>query len=134
MLCHVKHGGGDVEGVRNQIDRNRCFHDPPEKEETIEIVQIVAFDHHADELVAGDECEDYSGDGDDHGLRKVLYHRKDAGIPALRGLPDLPGDAADLRVDRIEQAGKIAVDGGNEEGFQPGVERIPDERHRRGLS
>ena len=64
VLRHFKHGGGDVEGVRNEIDCNYRFENPFKENETVKVVKVVTVYDHADEFVTGYERENNPSNGD----------------------------------------------------------------------
>ena len=98
MLRYVKDCHCNIKGVGNEENRYPRLEKPLEEHERIHFVHIVLLNDHADKLIAEDIGNDKPRYGNDHILTERLYHGKYACVPALRGLPDLCGNGADLFV------------------------------------
>ena len=75
----------------------------------IHIVQIVPLCQHRDQLIAEDQRNDDSRNGDHHRIRNVADHAENTAVPPLRCLPDLSSDLAGLLVDRREHRTQVGL-------------------------
>lgn len=82
MLPDVEDRHHDVEGVGEQVNRNRRLEKPPEKHPCVHVMHVVSLRDHRDQLIAEDKGNDDPGDGDDHVVGQPPHHGIDAAVPA----------------------------------------------------
>lgn len=95
-------------------------------------MQVVPLYDHGDQLIAHHKSQDHTGNRDNDGLGEIAHHRKNVGVPALRGLTHLIGNAAHTGIDVAEHAVQTVRDAADQECFDPVRESVKDKLH--GLS
>ena len=99
MLANIKDRHRDIERICYQINGYIRFKDPKENVVSFKFMEVVFLCYHCNQLIAQDERDDHSCDGDNHRLGKILDQVKNPCIPALRCLPHLPGYGSHLLID-----------------------------------
>ena len=94
-------------GVRDDEDGARRLEHPLEEHGGLYLVEIVPVCDDPDKLQRHDDGEDDARDGQDDGLGQGLDHVEDVRVPVLRRLAYLSGDARDVLVDVVKEAGEI---------------------------
>ncbi len=94
-------------GVRDDEDGARRLEHPLEKDGGLYLVEVVPVRDDLDKLQRHDYGENDASDGENDGLGERLYHVEDVRVPVLRRLAYLSGDARDVLVDVVKEAGEI---------------------------
>ena len=94
-------------GVGHNEDGAGALEHPFEKHRRLYLVKVVPVGDDLDKLQRHDDGEDDASDWQDDRLRQGLYHVEDVRVPVLRRLAYLPGDARDILVDVVKEAGEI---------------------------
>ena len=119
MLCHIKDRHRDVEGIRDQHDRHEGLEDPFEENPCFKVCQVVMIDDQLDQLIAGNERQDQSRDGDDDRFGDVPDEPEDAGREVRRRHSYLRRHIRNLLIDRVEHTGKVVHDTVYEHSLEP---------------
>ena len=106
-LRRFKYAHDDRPGVRDDEDCARRLEHPLEKDGGLYLVEVVPVRDDLDKLQRHDYGENDASDGENDGLGERLYHIEDVRVPVLRRLAYLPGDARDVLVDVVKEAGEI---------------------------
>ena len=72
-----------------------------------------------DQFIAGDKCENDTGNRHDHGFREVPDHVENARLKGLRRSANLPRDFRHLTVDRLKHARQVVHGGSSQKLLQP---------------
>lgn len=126
MLGNIKDCHDDISCVCDDGHSHKGLEDPLEKVERFKIVHVVAVDDHLDQLIGHDKGQDDARNGDNNILRQVAHHVEHAAIPCLRCCADRASDLADLAVDTVEKAGKVAHDAAYQQVFEPFNKPFPE--------
>ena len=119
VLCHVKDGYHNVEGIGDQNDGDEGLEDPFEENPGFEVGKVVVFNDHLNQLIAGDKCQNQTCNRDNHGFGNSPDHGEDPRREVRRGRSHLRCNIADLRVYRIKQSRQLVHDGGNKDFLEP---------------
>ena len=118
-LGGVKHAHDDIPCVRHNEDGKGAFENPAEEHGAVEVVHIVLFHNHVDQLIAHHKGENGRRNGDDHRFGQVLQHGENAAVPVLRGTAHIRRDFPDFGIDCVKQAGQVAHDTVDQDSFDP---------------
>ena len=105
--------------VGNDEDRDRGLENPLEENPCVEVRQVVGVRHQMDQFIAGDKCENDTGNRHDHGFREVPDHVEYARLKGLRRSTDLPRDFRHLIVYRFKHTGQVVHGGSCQKFLQP---------------
>ena len=82
-------------------------------------MEIILFHDELDQLIAHDEGEDDTGDGDDDRFREAADHVEDAAVPADRRHAHLAGDLAHLCIHGVKGPGEVGDDAVDQQLLEP---------------
>ena len=119
LLGGVKYAHDDIPCVRHNEDGKGAFENPAEEHGAVEVVHIVLFHNHVDQLIAHHEGENGRRNGDDNRFGQVLQHGENAAVPVLRGTAHIRRDFPDFGIDCVKQAGQVAHDTVDQDSFDP---------------
>ena len=100
-----KHTHDDIPCVCHNEDGKGAFENPAEEHGAVEVVHIVLFHNHVNQLIAHHKGENGRRNGDDHRFGQVLQHGKNAAVPVLRGTAHIRRDFPDFGINCVKQAG-----------------------------
>ena len=110
ILRQVKDRHDDGKAVGEKVGRDKGLEDPFEDIEGIEVVHVVLFQYHLDQLVDQHEGQDHPRDGNDNIIGQRAYHVEHAPVPALRGLTHLRRNVRHLIVYGLKYACVLSRD------------------------
>ena len=84
--------------MRHQINRYPCLDQILEEHPCVDVVHVVPFRQHGDQLIAEHVGNDDPGDRHHHGIRQAVDQAVNIAIPSLRRLAHLSGDCSHLRI------------------------------------
>lgn len=128
-LRHVEYRHDDVPGVGDDEHRAEGLENPLPEKPGVKIVEIILFHDELDQLIAHDEGEDDTGDGNDDRFREAADHVENAAVPAGRRHAHLAGDLAHLRIDLLKQPGEIVDDAAHQNLPQPVGQSVNNKTH-----
>ena len=111
-ICHdflgeVEYRHHNIKRVADEPDGNRRLEDPAHDEGRLELRHVVMLGNHLNQFITGNECQDDSGNRQNHIPGQRFDHRKNTRLKCRWSCADLLGNIADLFVDCIEQTAKI---------------------------
>ena len=116
-MRHIKYRHYDIEGVGQDQNCNRRFEHPLVDVRHIDLVHIVLFQKHLNELVGGNKGEHHSGNRQDHRFGELLDQGEHPGVPRRRGGSHLCRDIPNRGVHIVKQPAQVAHDAVNEQVF-----------------
>ena len=119
LLGGVKYAHDDIPCVCHNEDGKGAFENPAKEHGAVEVVHIVLFHDHVNQLIAHHKGENGRRNGDDHRFGQVLQHGENAAVPVLRGTAHIRRDFPDFGIDRVKQAGQVAHDTVDQDSFDP---------------
>ena len=85
MLRNIKYRHGDGERIADKRNRDERLEYPFEEYPCLKVRQVIVINDQLDQLVTGNECQDYAGNRHDYRFRYVPDHRVDARRKCRRG-------------------------------------------------
>ena len=128
-LGGIEDAHDDGPGVGYDENRGGRFEHPFEKHPGIHIIEIVSVGDELNQLQGHDDCQNCSGEGENHIIGKVLNHVEDTAVPCLWSQSHLTGDFSNLLIGGIEHPREIADDSADKHFLQPVRNAIPDKIH-----
>ena len=128
-LGSIKDAHNNGPGVGNDENRGSTLEHPFEEHPGVNIIEVIAVCNELNQLQGHDDCQNRSGQGENHIIGKVLNHVEDTAVPRLGRQTNLTGDLADLLIGGIEHSGQVADNAADEDFFQPIRNAIPDKIH-----
>ena len=129
-LGHVKDGHDDIERVGQDQDGTSGFEYPFVDIRHVELVHIVLFQYHLDQLIGGNEGQDQSGNRQYHRFGKLPYQGEHPGVPCRRGSPHLYGYFPDAGIHRVKQPLEVSHDALDQKPFEPFRDPFGENTHR----
>ncbi|MPN23234.1 hypothetical protein SDC9_170622 [bioreactor metagenome] len=118
-LSSIKDAHDDIPCVRHNEDGKGTLKHPAEEQGRIEVVHVVLFHNHFNQLIAHHQGENRRRNGDNDRFGQGLQHGKNAAVPVLRRAANIRCDFPDFGIDCVKQAGQVAHDTVDQDSFDP---------------
>ena len=129
-LGHIKDCHDDIERVGQDQDGTSGFEYPFVDIRHVELVHIVLFQYHLDQLIGGNKGQDQSGNRQYHRFGKLPYQGEHPGVPCRRGSPHLYGYFPDAGIHRVKQPLEVSHDALDQKPFEPFRDPFGENTHR----
>ena len=119
LLCQVKDRHHNIESIADEPDRHRRFENPAHDKGRLKLRHIVVLGDHFDQLIAGDEGQDDSCNGQHHVPGEGFDHGEHSRLKAGGLGAHLLRNVSHLRVHIVEQAAEIRHNACRQDAFDP---------------